>query len=208
MLSFFKIIANNWSLALFITFCFWPGLMFLVGWIGESRLIPMGEKQSKAFFPGDFAFGIMFVCLAIFYAKASEIEPDIVAETLETPGWVGFSAVVAFILFFFLRRKDRFAYPKRAFNSPTKICHDVVGFLLIPFMLIWMEYPALSLFARSMWFKRTPDLSNIRTPIELIVLAWLLYIFCLWKDATDARLAEKARYMHTAYWRPLWQKTK
>ena len=207
MLSFFRIINDSWSLALLLTFCFWPGLMFIVGWVGESRLVPIGKNQSKAFFPGDFSFGIMFVMLAMFYARASEIEPDIVHEILETPGWIGFSAVMSFILFFFLRRKDRFAYPKRAYNSPTKICHDIVGFFIIPFMLIWMEYPALSLWVRSKWLDRTPDLSEIHIPIEIIILMWLLYLFCAWHDATDAKLSEKTKYMHTAHWKPLWQKT-
>ena len=206
MLNLFTIISQNWPIALLITFCFWPGLMFLVGWIGESRLVPIGENQSKAFFPGDLTFGVMFIMLAVFYTEASKIDPDVVTK-LEAPGPIGVSIVLALLVSIPLRKKDKPGYPKRALRSPTKICHDVIGYVLIPFMVIWLVMPAIELWVSSMWFDRKPDLSGIHTPIEIIILMGMIYGFCVWKDTTDTKLAEKAKYMHTAYWQPLWKKT-
>lgn len=200
LMGFFATISRNWALALLITFAIWPGLMFLVGWIGESRIVPTGENQSKAFFPGDFAFGIMFVTLAIFYTRAAEIDIETV-KMLEEPSWIRLCTIISILIFIYMRRRDRFAYPRRAFRSPTKICHDIVGFMIIPFMLIWMEYPAISLFFRN------SKLRDLSFSIELIALMWMFYGFCVWKDSTDEEMAEKAKYMHIDYWQPLWKKT-
>ena len=52
--------ANKFFMVLLI-WLFWPGTMFVVGWVLEGRTVPIWEHQAKLFFPGDLAFGIIVV---------------------------------------------------------------------------------------------------------------------------------------------------
>ena len=201
MLDFFKLVSEHYTLSIIIAWLIWPGLMFLVGWIFESRMVPVFKNQSMAFLPGDFVFELMYVALALFYVEATEINPNII-NAIQNPGWVALSALFAFFIFLPLRRRDRGAYPKRAFYSPTKLCHDICGYYFIPFMLIWLEYPAISYIVRDEMIR-----GQSWWLVGIIAVCWFIYGACVIHDMHDIFLASYAPYMHPENWKPLWKKT-
>ena len=129
-------LVNKIGMAL-IFWLFWPGLMYVVGAIGESRLIPTIQHQSKAFMPGDFSLGVMAVALLGLHTS-----------TCQDPGWWGYCpflwCVVLFIMgivTIIVRKGDVAHYPYRAGIGPTKITHDIIGYWLIPSLLICLGVP-------------------------------------------------------------------
>ncbi len=181
-----------WLLLLF--WVIWPGLMFLVGLIFESRLIPVGKSQSKAFFPGDFAIGAMAVALINLNINA------------KSPDWWGYD--YAFWLFIIIAtglvvvpviKTDIECYETRAAISPTKILHNTVGYWLSPAILICLGMPHIvdGIFCGA----------PIHWPSILeFVIALLFYIFCVVVDGNSGASEEDIKARHPSDWRPFWQK--
>lgn len=175
----------------------WPGLMFIVGFIGESRLVPVGRHQSKAFMPGDLMLGIMVLALISLYAYKPE-----------APDWWGFLgawwiaiAVVMALLALLARAHDVTSYPTRAGNSPTKILHDVIGYFLIPMILVGMGIPKL--------------VAGIMRGGEFYLPGWAVflsalafYMLCVFVDIKKGVTPEDIRMRHTEDWQPIWQKSR
>lgn len=174
---------------LFVWWLLWPGLMFVVGLIGESRLVPIGKSQSKAFWPGDFAFGVAFVALVGLHAKPS-------ASWGYSPlFWVPL-ALAMFFVFLFVRKGDIANYPKRSGNSPTKLTHDIVGYFIIPTVLLGLGLPKL--------LSRHPFTDWQNWLVFLGAIAF--YIFCVAYDAKKGFTPECVIARHPPDWRPIWRR--
>lgn len=106
-----------------------PGMMFVIGIIGESRWLPISPKrQFLSFFPGDIFLGMAVAGLLV---NAGHL-PDARAWYNSTP-WhvvvlVGALAVAGGMTYGEYRASSvqGQGYAKRALLSPTKLYHNVV----------------------------------------------------------------------------------
>lgn len=125
---------------LFLLFVFLMyGGMFLIALIGESRILHLWKFQSKAFFPGD-----LLLCFALVIAFRNwHFLENRAAYT--TPVWPTILVSIVGSLSFFLteRNGDASNYPKRARYSPTKLYHDVLGYLVADFIFLVRLVPGL-----------------------------------------------------------------
>lgn len=193
--EFYAAASYNPFVMTLVFWLFWPGLMFAVGWIGESRLVPIGASQSIAFWPGDFALGVMVVALIGVH---SHVEAD--SWGYSTYWWTIVVAVML-IVAWRLRAGDVINYPPRAGVSPTKITHDVVGYFLIPTTLVGLGVPQLFALPRA-------GIKETRYCWLMFVAGVVFYLACVAMDAvcsySDADIAAR----HPADWAPIWQTKK
>lgn len=196
LVDFFLISPFHKIWLVLIFWLFWPGLIFIVGIVGESRLIPIGQHQSQAFLPGDLSLGIMAVALLSLHANK-----------LEKPNYWGYSPIwwlvvlitVSFIAYY-ARKNDVANYPYRSSISPTKITHDIVGYWLIPTLLIALGIPKLfSNFVHSTLFI---DWTSWVTFIGAIAF----YIACVIQDYVIGYTTEDVLARHPENWQPIWKR--
>ncbi|MBO4812951.1 hypothetical protein J5491_02260 [Candidatus Saccharibacteria bacterium] len=195
LVDFIREAPGNIALLILISWLIWPGMMFLVGWVGESRLIPVGEHQSMAFLPGDLSLGVMAIELLRLHER-----------TYDNPNWWGYdpafwmfvTMAVAMVVLAFVIEADQKNYPPRASLSPTKITHDVVGYWLIPTLLFGLGLPQL--------------VDGIRFgiggswPIWLeFTMALSFYIACVVNDCLKGATEEDIAIRHPANWQPIWR---
>ena len=183
---------------IWLVFCgwlIWPGLMFWVGLIGESRMVPIGRYQAKAFMPGDLSFSVAYVALLELHKR-----PGILYYWEYSRFWWLFVAVLTAIIALLLRGGERQNYPSRAFRSPTKITHDGVGYFIIPLILIGIGLP------------RSVSSVILKTGLTnwLVFLASMLfYTICVIIDVKRGFTKEDVAARHPADWQPIWrQKSK
>lgn len=168
---------------------FWPGLMFLVGFVGESRLVPIWKHQSKVFIPGEFFLGTALVAELGMWKVRTSIWSDNLGM------WVIVVSMVILILFPALRNRDVVNYPPRAIKSPTKITHDIVGYILIPIAMIGLGVPYIPLI-----FMRD-NLAN-----WVVFLASMVgYSVCVAIDCKNGFTLEDTQARHPSDWRPIWE---
>lgn len=174
--------------------CIWYGAMLLIGIVFESRLVPMLKLQSRAFFPGDIALGVMFLALWREYYEYNAHFPGY---------WWAVSIPLTMGLCIFnvwLLKKDRAYYPKRAANSPTKLWHDIAGFFVIEIVIVNSALLLLIEVIRgSQSFGSTID------PI-MFVIALVFYESCDIWDFTHPATRNQVNARHTADWKPIWKK--
>lgn len=128
---------NKYLLVLLLWLFFWPGGMFLIGLIGEKRLVPIWKHQARAFLPGDMMFGIIVVAFGGVFSAIATRTGTIMLEKSANSVWSLLPAfVVALAVYFILHNKEKDDYKVRALHSPTKIAHDLVGYILMPQVLI------------------------------------------------------------------------
>ncbi len=212
-------LANKFIMIL-ASWLIWPGSMFLVGWIGESRLVPIRRHQSKAFLPGDFAFGVMAIAFIEIY---NTIVPQTGTELLKDHANSAFLWGV--VLFFttgigiHLRLREEESYDPRAWNGPTKITHDIVGYFMIPTILVGLLWIALGTMSRylEIAYKATPEaawrnysaLWQASWPYWIVILlAAIFYVGCRIYDIRRPATPEDIAVRHPADWLPIWRYTK
>ena len=194
LMEFYLKTSLNKLIMLGILLVFWPGLMFVVGFIGESRLVPIWEHQSKAFFPGDLTLPIMLLALFGLHQR-----------TYLDPSWKGyeswifigiFLAMIPIALIF--RHLDAAHYPGIAMMSPTKIVHDFIGYYLFPAVLISLGLPQLiDCIAKKDW-RSLPNWI-------IFGLALAFYIVCTLYDIYHPATAEDVIARHPMDWKPIWK---
>ena len=196
LVDFIRETPSNIALLILISWLIWPGLMFLVGWIGESRLVPVGEHQSTAFMPGDLTLGIMTVELLRLHERTRN---DTSWWGYDPAFWLFVTMVVAMVVLAFVIEGDQENYPPRASLSPTKITHDVVGYWLIPTLLFGLGLPQLADGIRfgigeswPIWLEFTMALS--------------FYVACVVNDCLKGATEEDIAIRHPANWQPLWRR--
>ena len=179
---------------LFVLWLIWPGTMFVVGFIGESRIVPIGERQSKAFFPGDLSLAVMFLALLSLHTR-----------TYQDAEWWGYDPILVMVIVIAMsgfatigREIDLRHYPTRAGYSPTKITHDLFGYWLIPSVLLILGLP---------------QLVDLMTGTEESLLSWvvfmaalLFYLLCVAMDFKKGTTVADINARHTENWHPIWSK--
>lgn len=207
--------ANKYLLVLWL-WLFWPGAMFLVGWIFEGRLVPIWKHQSKMFFPGDLSFGIIMVAFAGVYSSIVKRTGTIMLEETANSMWIwGLALTISLTICFALHENEKDCYAKRALHSPTKIAHDLVGYILIPYMLlalstitvvtIWRYCSLAQSVMPGSVLKNLGALWQLSWPHWIaIALAMALYIGCMIYDNTHPATPEDIIARHPADWMPIW----
>ncbi len=179
---------------LLVLWLIWPGTMFVVGFIGESRIIPIGKHQSKAFFPVDLSLAVMFLALLSLHTR-----------TYQNPEWWGYDPILVMVTVIAMsgiatigREIDLRHYPTRAGYSPTKITHDLFGYWLIPSLLLILGLP---------------QLVDLVIGAEESLLSWvtfaaalLFYLLCVAIDFKKGATAVDINARHTKHWHPIWSK--
>ena len=174
-----------------LSWFFWPGLRFIVGFIAESRIIPIGRDQSKAFLPGDMSFGIIFVTMIGLYKPGEQFNTKLCC--------ILFLPVLYFA--YIMRKNDAPAYPPRARISPTKLTHDIIGYFIIPLVLLTLGLTKL--FAI---LSRKESLMDSFAQWMVIVAFLLFYIICVVVDEEQPATPEQIHARHPEDWRPIWKR--
>lgn len=180
----------NKFILVFITWLFWPGILFIVGLIGESRIIPIGKLQAKAFMPGDLSFGVIFVALISMYQPNEHFNRQICC--------ILFVPVLYFA--WLMRREDEAFYPPRARISPTKITHDCIGYFIIPLVLLTLATTKIYDI-----FIHKNTLVETFPSWMVVLLAFFFYLFCVAMDNKAPITNEQIHARHPHSWRPIWK---
>lgn len=183
---------HGYFVTLFICWALTPGMMFVLGIIGESRLIPIApDRQFVSFFPGDLFLGVTATGLLT-------LAPQLPAEHhwYNATWWsvlvlIG-AVVVAVVMTWFEWSSG--AYPTRAIFSPTKLYHNGVLYIGYGYVIVTTLVAALA-GARS-W-----------------TLLWVLVPGLVWVGlmvvdnmSSAEALARKAAGAHTPHWKPIWRR--
>lgn len=191
---------NKFWLVLF-AWMFWPDLMFVVGIVFESRIVPIFEHQSLIFMPGDLMLGVMFVAM-IGICAYTEIPDDWKGSTLARWWWVCVICL-GIVWAIWTRGSDVVNYPRASAMSPTKIAHDVIGYLVTPITLVGLGVPH-AFFAVTRGSKRGSEVRLWHCWVVLIV-AFYLFIGCVIADWIRGCSAEDILARHPADWKPIWE---
>lgn len=191
LINFYMAAPNNKYIMVFLFWLFWPGTMFIVGIIGESRLVPIVRSQSRAFLPGDLAFGVIFVSLIGLYQPGEQLNNKLFA----------FLLVPTLIIAWQVRENDDKSYPPRARTSPTKITHDFIGYFVLPIVLLSLGLPKLGDFVIH---KRS--FSDTYPHWTIVVSGLLFYIICVIIDNERPVTNKMVNARHPADWKPIWKK--
>ena len=168
--------------------CVWPGTMFLVGMIGESRILPVGTRQSRAFLPGELTIPVMEFAIYLEYKKGFR---------LSGINWLWLIVAIAVIIPIGIKlwRDDINWYKPRARYSPTKIWHNLGGFILVPIIIATNVLGIATDIVRG---------QHRFSWVSLVLFACALafYIYCA---ATDS-LADPGDVdiRHPEDWQPIW----
>ena len=168
--------------------CIWPGSMFLVGIIGESRIVPIDSHQSQAFWPGDFAFPVMAFVLYQDHVRGFEF-----------PLWGWLLLIILTLAWLpigiMLWKADNTWYKPRARYSPTKIWHNFGGFIAVPVAIV--PY-AITVVAEAI--RGNYEISWLG--LTIFILAWVYYAVLVGTDKLKHEGDEDIR--HPADWQPIW----
>ena len=179
---------------LMVAWLIWPGMMFLIGGVLESRLVPIGKSQSKMFFPGDLAIGIAIVAIISMYDKTG-VDIPLVGSAY----WWITLGVIMIVIALRLRRSDCLSYPKRSARSPSKIAHDLIGYYASPLVLIGLGIPQLAMLGEHGVFEAT------RMGWFVALMAAVLYLFCTALDIMTFYDSSDIALRHPEDWQPIWR---
>ncbi|MBQ3413651.1 hypothetical protein IJH33_02260 [Candidatus Saccharibacteria bacterium] len=181
---------------LLLLWLIWPGLMFVVGAIWESRLVPIWQFQSKAFIPGDFALVYAVMKLAEMYLATLYLH-----TWGKRPIWWAVACLVATIIAGHLQGNDAKNYPPRARYSPTKLTHDFIGYFLITFLVIAMLVPQIWLMCTS------PNIvTGVTSQWRPMISGFVIYAVCVAYDFSAPPTDLEIALRHPADWHPLWRR--
>lgn len=176
---------------------FWaifPGLMFVIARIAESRTITLNPKvQSTTFWPGELALGVMLIALWKQYGRI-ELESGV----WKKPEYFAIIIIATIIFGYVVRRHDASFYKTRAEISPTKVFHDLVGYFVVPMIV---AYYAVPLFWEGV-VKKTIVLNLVDT--IHFVAAIVFYLVCLAIDAQRVASEDDIYKRHPHDWKPSW----
>ncbi len=105
--------------------------------------------------------------------------------------------VTVFYVFIKIAIADRKNYPSRAANSPTKIYHDVMGFILFPLLMT----PQCVFYVIS----HIENNVGITWSLLWVFIPLALYISCVVYDMHKGFTAQDIKARHPEDWKPIWQ---
>ena len=195
IIRFYQETDGAFFILLLIYWAFWPTTLFWVGWIFESRSVPIGKAQSKFFFPGDFSLGLSIIAFIGMHAE-NPIWTDVIYSWWY---WLATGMIHALIAYLW-HRSDAKDYPPRAAHSPTKIVHDVCGYGICLWLMVAFGAPQL------IW-------AIIEWDFAKCLKYWLVFAACMaffsimgLIDYAHPATPEIALKRHPADWKPIWKK--
>ncbi|MBQ9017346.1 hypothetical protein IJ103_03880 [Candidatus Saccharibacteria bacterium] len=182
-----------------------PFGLFLTALVGESRILQIGIGQSKMFFPGDFSIGIILAGLGSLYQTTEQIWSRSTVWSLVSVG---------IPLFVFLLQRlvtDAPRYARRSRYSPTKLYHDIVGYLLCAFLVTNRLVPEF------IYLIRHP--SSYSGKWTIIFTTGSFYLGCAVYDALHPKKSALGNHdlipedalmelRHPSDWQPIWETRK
>jgi hypothetical protein len=179
-----------YAINLLMFWLFWPGGMFLAGWIGESRLVPLWRRQSKMFFPGELSLGVMTLSLLSMHVKIGS------KTSILWLWWFCLIVVVKLVIFLSRRESSKRHRRPKARCSPTKLTYDVVEHIIKPTILIGLGLPLLG---EGM---HNNDILNLTYPyLWIFIGAFIFYSICAVCDFKHP-ISDENRY--PVNWQPIW----
>jgi hypothetical protein len=195
-----KIYTLPWLAALLVGWAITPSMMFVIGWILESRTLPIGTVQSMAFWPGDWCLGIA-LGLAVYGLRYLPIH-----GWWQSTWWPWTVLAIALVYVVSRRLLDAPNYTEAlgaTANSPTKLYHDIVacgGYFTVIVVIVVPVLGCMSLTSLG---------ANVLRLALVVFLA--LYICGAVYDATHPQVeppsvdGRRPDIMHPADWRPIWK---
>lgn len=199
LVNFYQSTSYNWIIMLLISWMLWPGLMFLIGAIGESRLVPIWDHQSRAFFPGDMVFGVLFIALIAMFSRAQSDDSLSKVPTGITNVCCCIAILFVIVVLIPYLYRDGLNYPIRARYSPTKITHDLVGYIILPTILLFLTF--LQIYIQMELVK------GIYLREWLIAVAAIaFYVICVAVDIKQGWTDLDVMMRHPENWSPIWMR--
>ncbi len=186
-------VGHDFLVTLLICWAITPGMMILVGLIGEFRLIPLSPStQFLSFFPGDLFLGAGVACLL---TAARGLPDDRRWYSAPIVHLLVMVAAVSAAIYLTRGEWKGGAYPKMAILSPTKLYHNgalygaygylaVVVFIADVAGLGWGEIFAGGWMTRALIF----------------IGIWVVLVVSEGKIFGPAGMAQKARHAHVETW--------
>jgi hypothetical protein len=175
-----------------------PGLMFVIGWIFESRTIAVfRDGQSRQFLPGDI--GLAFVLAGVAYGQ--RLLPENPGAYYAHPAYpfVVF-ALTAAIVVVMRCVVDAPYYAPRARHSPTKWYHDVGCYGFLGALILIPSFPFLT----SCFGPPLPkEAVFVWCPVVAGLFTWLGGLFI---DMHKGGRHYKTEVRHPDDWQPIWHK--
>lgn len=216
--KFYNAAPGNWLLITLASWAIWPGTLWIVGWILESRTVPLWKWQSRALFPGDLMLGVMATSIVGMYSKPV-VSGGIVWRWINSPFWWMLIAVLAATFAVVLQHREAPYYEEpvrprrsRAKWSPTKVWHDIVGYFVSPMVLAGFAFPRLATIIAKLTCP-----SAVSEDVDFTVAEWIVFFaalafygFCaiVWdpkKYPTEDIRRKAAKKRHPDDWEPCWR---
>lgn len=189
------IAGHGFAATLLICWLLTPGLMFLIGLVGESRVLPWKPTQQfLSFFPGDFFLGDMTAGLLVL-ARRLPAE-----KQWYNSGWFHLSVLLITLAVAIVMTWSELtsgACPRRAIFSPTKLYHNILlyggyGYVIVSTLLALL-------------------FSAETRGVALVVclLPGLVWVALLVDDerARESLKQQRLRHAHIPDWRPIWRRS-
>ncbi|MBO7560584.1 hypothetical protein J6T21_00900 [Candidatus Saccharibacteria bacterium] len=188
-----------WHLVILVViyYAFWPGLMFINGWVFESRLVPFWKGQSKAFLPGDFSLGIAAVAFISMYVKN-----PCYGRVYSIWYWFATAAICA-VLASIWRHVDISNCPRDIWYTPTKLTHDICGYFICMWILVSLGVPQLIwAIGNGFNFGKCSTEWIVFAACVAFYLAWGIY------DLTHPATPEEVAMRHPGkgQYKPIWKR--
>lgn len=189
---------HSWWLTVLLCLAITPGMMFVVGIVGESRLLPIDPwHQYLSFLPGD---------LFLSWAVANML---VLAQNLphekhwyNSVWWHGIVLTVALGVAVMMTRMELladpsapYAFPARALRSPTKVFHN---------FLLYGGYGYLSVAT----FVALVAGKQFNTMLLCAIAPIVLWLACLFGErySSDQTRQQRIENAHVESWKPIWEK--
>ena len=166
--------------------------MFFVGAILESRLIALFEHQSRAFFPGDLALGMIVAILLV-------LEQENPFKITQRISWWIIVIALSAMIGLFLRSSDVANYPYDISRSPTKFVHDFFGYFGFTTIAIGLGLPRIGVYFKQLYY-------GYFDPYFTAILALaLFYIYLAFYDFEHPASLEDLIARHPEHYQAIWQ---
>lgn len=190
---------HSFVVTLLICWAISPGMMFVIGIIGESRLIPIApSRQFMAFFQGDLLVGAMVAGLLVSATQLPSEQRWYNSLWFHLVVFVAMLAIAFWMTWGEYRNAAVSGYGARAMYSPTKIYHNAA--------LIWIYgYVAVSTLVAVLAEARSRG-------VWAALACGLLWLGLMHAEnayidkyyAGHGLRQAKAAGAHTSDWQPIW----
>ncbi|MCL2002353.1 hypothetical protein FWG76_03025, partial [Candidatus Saccharibacteria bacterium] len=193
-----QLLAAPWWVVLGFGWLVTPGMMFILGWVLESRTIPIGKGQSRGFFPGDFGLAVVLTASVKSFATISELPPFFL-----TPAYTALVVCGGWVIGVAFTLHDRRRYTRRAYLSPTKLYHDFGIICFYGPLIAIIALPALLFGRSSVW--STVALSGLLLWLGGLALDTRRIPIDPQDPAAGHRPFLNYKLIHAEDWKPFWK---